>query len=145
MTDAKSWDEKFSRVAAFAATWSKDPKRKVGAAIADVRQRVAGVGYNGLPCGVYDTESRLANSETRKMMTVHAEVNAILNSPLSAARGGTLYSTVFPCASCAGIIIQAGITRIVCPPPEEGSSWAHSWEVAATMLRETGVQIYMRD
>lgn len=54
---------------------------------------------------------------------VHAEVSAIL-AAAERARGGTLYTTTFPCFQCAEKITQAGI-RVVCyseayPDPHSG-------------------------
>lgn len=43
---------------------------------------------------------------------VHAEVWAILAAG-ERARGGTLYTTTFPCAQCAEKIIQSGIAKVV--------------------------------
>lgn len=135
------WDVRFNALAYMVATWSKDPERRVGAVVIDADHRVVGVGFNGLPRGVEDTGDRLEHVETRLLMSVHAEVNAILNSAPGTVEGATLYCTSFPCAACAGVIIQAGITRIVGPPPDQESSWAASWEVAAVMMLEAGIQI----
>jgi dCMP deaminase len=50
-------------------------------------------------------------------MTVHAEANVVLIAG-PAARKGTIYVHGAPiCADCAGIIIQAGIKRVVAKPP----------------------------
>jgi deoxycytidylate deaminase len=43
---------------------------------------------------------------------VHAEVWAILAAG-ERGRGGTLYTTTFPCSQCAEKIIQSGITKVV--------------------------------
>jgi len=43
---------------------------------------------------------------------VHAEVWAILTAG-ERARGGSLYTTTFPCAQCAEKIVQSGITKVV--------------------------------
>ena len=136
-----NWDDRFRAIAMTAASWSKDPERCVGAVIVDGRKRIIGIGFNGLPRRVEDSEERLTSVETRCLMTVHAEVNAILNAniPIGMVSEMVMYSTSFPCASCAGVIIQARITRIVAPPPEDDSSWSASWEVALEMLMESGV------
>jgi deoxycytidylate deaminase len=46
---------------------------------------------------------------------VHAEMDAILSAERGgiSARGGTLYSTTFPCHNCTRHIIAAGIKRVV--------------------------------
>ena len=47
--------------------------------------------------------------------TIHAEQNAIAWAAREgiALKGGTLYSTLFPCQSCAKLIMQAGITHVI--------------------------------
>jgi dCMP deaminase len=47
--------------------------------------------------------------------TIHAEQNAIAWAAREgiALKGGTLYSTLFPCQSCAKLIMQAGIVAVV--------------------------------
>ena len=92
------------------STWSKDPRKQVGAVITD-HQYVRGVGFNGFPRGVEDEMWRLEDRETKLQLVVHAEVNAIL-----AARGvgDTIYVwPQLPCSQCAGLIIQAGIKTVV--------------------------------
>ncbi len=136
------WDERFCSLAAQVAVWSKDPERRVGAVLVDAKRRVVGVGFNGFPRGMVDTDGRLAHPGNRLLMTVHAEVNAILNSAWT--EGSTLYCTSFPCAGCAGIIIQAGIIRVVSMPLDldpKSSSWSTSWEFAKDMMMEAGVRV----
>jgi deoxycytidylate deaminase len=41
-----------------AAGWSKDPKAKVGAVIADRQGRVIALGYNGFAAGIEDSDER---------------------------------------------------------------------------------------
>jgi deoxycytidylate deaminase len=50
---------------------------------------------------------------------VHAEMEALLSCSRSGAtpRGGTLYSTTFPCHNCAKHIVAAGIERVVYVEP----------------------------
>lgn len=127
--------------AAHAARRSKDPSTRVGAAIFRPDGTLASKGYNGFPRGVGDDPARLADRPTRYLMTVHAEANAIVTArePL---HGHTIFSTFFPCAACAGLIIQSGISCVVAPEPakELRERWAASIEAAETMFREAGVQ-----
>jgi dCMP deaminase len=48
--------------------------------------------------------------------TVHAEQNAICQAARRgvAIQGGTLYCRMTPCRTCAMMIINCGITRVVC-------------------------------
>ena len=47
--------------------------------------------------------------------TIHAEQNAIAWAAREgiALKGGTMFSTLFPCQSCAKLIIQAGIVVVI--------------------------------
>ncbi len=47
--------------------------------------------------------------------TIHAEQNAIAWAAREgiALKGGTMYSTLFPCHSCAKLIMQTGIVHVV--------------------------------
>lgn len=109
------WDQRFLDMAEEVASWSKDPSTKVGAVIVRPDMTVSGVGFNGFPRGMCDHDELYADRETKYSRTIHAEVNAILNS--SETEGCTLYVTLPPCTHCACIIIQSGIERVVCIPP----------------------------
>lgn len=128
--------------ACHAASRSKDPSTQVGAAIFRPDGTLASKGYNGFPRGVRDDPARLADRPTRYLMTVHAEANAIVTArePL---HGYSLFSTFFPCSTCAGLIIQSGISCIAAPEPakELRERWGPSIEASETMFREAGVQV----
>jgi len=111
-----TWDEYFMGLAHLSALRSKDPNTQVGAAIVDENHRVVSVGYNGFPSGVSDEDFPWSRDggvlDTKYAFVVHAELNAILNSPRS-VRGCTIYVSLFPCNECAKAIIQSGIKKIV--------------------------------
>lgn len=136
--DAK-WDARMLELADRIAMWSKDPSTIVGAVIADDYHRVLGVGYNGLPRGVEDTETRYNNRAIKYKMIVHAEANAILNS----AKGGrSIYTTIPPCSTCAGLIIQSGLKRVVShvPSAEQLTRWGDDMSIALAMFAEADVK-----
>jgi len=140
MTD---WDERFLQLAQHIAQWSKDPSTKVGAVIVRPNRTIASVGYNGFPRGVNDDE-RLNDRPYKYAMTVHAEANAILSAN-ERLDGCTLYVTpLSPCSSCASILIQSGIKRIVAYMPHQPEHWADSFAIARTMLDEAGVRWEIR-
>ena len=76
------WDRRFLGLAAHIATWSKDPSTKVGAVIVRPNKTIVSVGFNGLPRGVDDLDSRYNERALKYAMTVHAEANARLRAPL---------------------------------------------------------------
>lgn len=137
---ADKWDSFFFGLAQYVSTASKDPSTKVGAVIARPDRTIASIGFNGFARGVDDSEERYADRPTKYAMVVHAEANAIVNArePL---HGYTFYCTLFPCSSCASLIIQSGITEVnaLMPAADQIERWKDSWKTSETMLGEAGV------
>jgi dCMP deaminase len=111
-----SWEEYFMGLAHLSALRSKDPNTQVGACIVDQDNKVVSIGYNGMPRGCNDADFPWEREggflDTKYAFVVHAELNAILNSPRPVS-GCTLYVSLFPCNECAKAIIQAGIKTVV--------------------------------
>ena len=114
--NAISWETYFMGIAHLSALRSKDPYTQVGAVIVDQEHKVVSIGYNGFPKGCSDDEYPWENEgsslETKYVYVVHAELNAILNSPRS-VKGCSIYVSLFPCHECAKAIIQSGNQEIV--------------------------------
>ena len=135
-----NWDERMLALAQHVAGWSKDPSTQVGAVIADPAHRVLSIGYNGYPKAVPDCQ--LEDRDYKLARIVHAEMNALLfaRAPLE---GATLYVWPMPpCSHCAGPIIQAGIGRVVAPPPQE--RWADACAIGMQMFKFAGVIVQER-
>lgn len=117
-----STDKDFIRLAHRIALWSKDPERKVGAVLVSEDKRFICGGYNRLP--EHYKESLLDNlSKVEKNKIIrHAEIEAIYRAPATIV-GWTIYVTRAPCVNCVEEIIYRGIKRMVCPKPDESSSW----------------------
>ena len=147
MTNQHKWDIRFLELAKHISQWSKDPSTKLGAIIVNDKHQVVGVGYNGFPRGVEDSDERLNDRPTKYAMVVHAEVNAILNASGN-VEGCTIYTyptLMLPnvCNGCAKAVIQSGIRRAVCYNGEMNERWAAEAEITKTMFEEGGVQIDM--
>lgn len=144
MNELNHWDERFLRIAFEVATWSKDPGTKVGAVLVRDRRIIAS-GYNGFPQGIEDFSERYEDRETKLALTVHAEVNAILNAAKNGAKteNTTLYVTFPPCVSCTTAVIQAGVTRVVRPhlstAPER---WIKSFSRGGKLMTEAGILVH---
>lgn len=114
--DYISWDECFMRMAHVIAERSKDPSTQAGSVIADEKNVVVGLGYNGFPRSIdndafpWDREGGFVN--TKYAYVCHAEENAIYNSNKT-SHGCKLYCTLFPCNECAKTIVQNGIVEII--------------------------------
>ena len=130
----KKWDLRFLEMARNAASWSKDPSTKVGAIIVDDDKRVISVGYNGFPKGVRDDE-RLDDRQEKYKIIVHAERNALLFANTN-VKNCHIYTYPFlPCSVCAGMIIQAGIKRVV-SVKNNNLRWQQDFKVSRKMFQE---------
>lgn len=98
-------------------------RRSIGATII-LDRRILTTGYNGAPSGLEHCadagcireREKIASGERHELCRgLHAEQNAIIQAALSGVsiKGGTLYTTHFPCTLCAKMIINAGIVRVV--------------------------------
>lgn len=133
----RKWDRRFFELAKEVASWSKDPEKQVGAVIVSPDARSITLGYNGFPPGIKD-DGRLYMPEIKNSLSLHAELNAILNASES-LQGWTLYVTKAPCLQCALAIIRAKIACVVAPLPEPDSKWYLSCGQANTILHEAGI------
>lgn len=110
-----SWDEYFMEITFQVAKRSTCPRAAVGAVI--VRdKRILTTGYNGSPRGQsHCTEVGCLIVNDHCVRTLHAEQNAIIQGALHGVdvSHSTLYVTHQPCLSCAKMIINAGIERVV--------------------------------
>ena len=115
-----SWDRRYMELAEHIAQWSKDPNRKVGAVVTRDNY-VIGIGFNGFPRGVKDSRARLNDKELKNLIMVHAEINALSHA---GGEGDTIYVwPLLPCTVCLGVIIQAGVKRVVTMPLRQDSKW----------------------
>lgn len=141
-----SWDDYFMGLAHLSALRSKDPNTQVGASIVDDQNRVVSIGYNGMPRGCDDDKMPWEREggflDTKYAYVVHAELNAILNSPRS-VKGCTVYVSLFPCNECAKAIIQSGIKKVV----YESDKYDGTDENTASkrMLKQAGVELVQLD
>jgi dCMP deaminase len=115
-----TWHSYFMSVALLSSFRSKDNKTQNGACIVDPNNKVIGIGYNGLPAGCDDNDPQYWQDQDDSNLThskhtyvVHAEKNAIYNCMLHNMTGAKLYTTQFPCNTCAQAIIQVGIKEVI--------------------------------
>ena len=109
------WDDYFMDITFQVPTRSTCDRAHVGSIIVKDR-RILTTGYNGAPAGLAHCDEighlMIAGHCVR---TLHAEQNAIIQAALHgvSVAGGTLYVTHQPCLTCAKMIINAGIQRVV--------------------------------
>jgi dCMP deaminase len=141
------WDEYFMNVAHAVRQRADCTRRQVGAIIVKDK-RIISTGYNGTPKGIHNCSEggceRCNGSEEKyprgtnldKCVCSHAEENAIVQAALHgvSTKDSTLYTTNTPCTTCAKMIINAGIKRIVV----EGE---YPDELGSSILKEAGIEI----
>ena len=139
-----TWDDIFMQKARIMASRSSCLRRQVGAVIV-VKNREIASGYNGSVAGTPHCEEVGCKREELKIPSgqrqeicraIHAEQNAILQCALTGVipTGGTIYTTCQPCVTCAKLIANVGIQRIVF----EGD---YPDSLALDILKEAGVSL----
>ena len=136
----EKWDKRFMDVALLVSSWSKDPSTQCGAIIVDSDRHPISVGYNGLPAFMYDDPEILNDREQKYKYVIHAERNAIDNSP-STVNGCTLYVTHPCCTDCAEYIVKSGIKRVVLNSGSERFMKQWKCEDAIELLKSKDVEV----
>jgi len=111
-------------------------RAQVGAVIVKDK-RILTTGYNGAPKGLpHCTEVGCEMVGGHCVRALHAEQNAILQAALYGVplEGGSIYITHQPCQTCAKMIINAGLARVV-------YAGHYPDEIAMKYLRQAGLQI----
>jgi len=116
------FDKPLMETAKVWASMSYCKKRQVGAVIA-INNRIISTGYNGTLSSTEvnnDCEDTIDDGNGNliyktKDFVVHAEQNALMFAAKNgvAVNNGVLYTTTLPCNTCAKLIVQAGISRVV--------------------------------
>ncbi|MCL6553153.1 MAG: cytidine/deoxycytidylate deaminase family protein [Firmicutes bacterium] len=118
-----SWDEYFMRIARLASSRSTCRRRRVGAVIVKDRM-VLSTGYNDTPRGIPNCGeggcARCAGSAPPgtghdTCLCIHAEMNCVIQAAYHGVsiNGADIYVTHQPCLTCAKMLLNAGIRRVV--------------------------------
>jgi len=139
-----SWDEYFMSLARLAATRSTCLRRHVGAVIVKDRMLLS-TGYNDTPRGLRNcgdggcarcASDAAAGTGLDTCLCLHAEQNAIIQAAYHgvAIAGGAIYCTHQPCLTCAKMVVNAGLVRIVYAAP-------YPDRVAEQLLQDASVEL----
>ena len=123
MAKRPSFDEYFMKIAWIVATRSTCMRRNVGAVLVK-DNHILSTGYNGAPKGFKHCEETGCLREQLKVPRgqrhelcrgLHAEQNAIIQAAVfgTSIKGGTIYTTHFPCSVCAKMLVNAELEEIV--------------------------------
>lgn len=131
-----TWDEYFMGIAQQVAERSTCLRASVGAIV--VRdKRILTTGYNGAPTGLaHCQEAGCIIEDDHCIRSLHAEQNAIIQAALHgiSIAGGTIYTTHQPCNTCAKMIINAGLKRVI-------YAGEYPDKLARNFLAEAGVEL----
>lgn len=142
-----SWDEYFMDMTTTVARRATCDRGRSGCVIVRDKQ-VLVTGYVGSPKGLphCDEVGHLfkkvihedGNITNHCMRTVHAEQNAITQAARRgiALNGSTLYCKMTPCRTCAMLIINCGIIRVVCEKKYHAGSESEAMFKQANILLE---------
>jgi len=139
-----SWDEYFMELAKVVAKRSTCIRQKVGAIIVKDK-RILATGYNGAPSGMDHCLDigclreilKVPSGERQELCRgLHAEQNAIIQAAKFGIciEGSILYTTHCPCITCAKMIINAGIKKVV-----YGKEYAD--KRGLELLKEAGIEV----
>lgn len=144
MTDRPSWDAYFMQIAHLVKTRATCPRRQVGAVIVR-NKRILATGYNGAPRGLSHCPPNGPTHDWPEgclraghcIRALHAEQNALLQAAMIGipCEGSSIYVTCQPCNTCAKMIINAGIEKVV----YEGD---YPDEFSIELFRESGLEVF---
>jgi dCMP deaminase len=141
-----SWDEYFMEVCEAISKRATCDRGRSGCVIAKDKQLLV-TGYVGAPAGLphCDEAGHLfkqmvhedGSTTTHCVRTVHAEQNAICQAAKRGISidGATLYCRMTPCRTCAMLIINCGIKRVV------AQRRYHDSEDTINMFKQAGIQL----
>ena len=141
-----SWDDYFMEICDTVAKRATCGRGRSGCIIAK-DNRILVTGYVGSPAGLPHCDE--VGHQMKQMIhedgsvtqhcvrTVHAEQNAICQAAKNgiSIEGATLYCRMTPCRTCAMLIINCGIKRVVCQRKYHDSADSLS------MFAQAGVEI----
>lgn len=132
------------QIAHLVATRATCQRRSVGAVIVRDR-RVLATGYNGAPRGLPHCPADGPNHDWPNgcmkaghcIRSLHAEQNALLQAAMIGVpcEGATIYVTCQPCNTCAKMLVNAGITRVI----YEGD---YPDDFSKEIFRDAGMEVF---
>jgi len=140
-----SWDEYFMEIARVVGTRGTCDRGRNGAVLVK-NKRIITTGYVGAPknlphcseVGHLMSDVIIDGKITKHCIrTAHAESNAIVQAALHgvSTEGATLYVKFEPCLTCAKMIINAGVKRVVC------EKMYHAGEITRQIFKEAGIEV----
>lgn len=141
-----SWDEYFLELSETVSKRGTCDRGRSGA-VAVKDKQVLATGYVGSPVGMPHCDE--VGHQLKKMVhedgritehctrTVHAEQNLICQAAKNgvAIAGATVYCRMTPCRTCAMLLINSGVSRVVCE-----KKYHDGWE-SEKLFKKAGIKI----
>lgn len=132
-TVRSTWDQTWMAVADAVASRSRCTRAGVGAVVVTDTNRIVATGYNGPPATFRDKYREVLSHETCETFchratvgptpatlasyhdcpSIHAEANALMFCDRNQREGGTIYVTGSICFTCAKLVANSGVKRVV--------------------------------
>ena len=141
-----SWDEYFLEMADAVSTRATCDRGRSGCVITRNKQILV-TGYVGSPAGfahcdevghqMKDVKHEDGTVTSHCMRTIHAEQNAICQAAKLgiSIEGSTVYCRMTPCRTCAMLIINCGVRRVVCERKY------HAGGESEAMFKQAGIEL----
>ncbi len=141
-----SWDEYFMGIVDSVSTRATCSRGRTAVVIVKDK-RILTTGYVGSPMGIAHCDDvghhmkRVVHEDGRVsqhcVRTIHGEQNAIALAARKGIplEGGTLYCKLEPCYTCAKMLINTGITRVVC------RKRYHAAQDSRVLFKQAGVDL----
>lgn len=145
-----SWDHYFMKICEVVGERATCDRGRSGCVIVKDK-RILVTGYVGSPAGVmhcdeigHEMHTVVQEDGTQSkhcIRTTHAEQNAIANSAREGVpvNGSTLYCHMTPCYTCAKILINSGVVRIVAQKDY------HASKRSKEVFKEAGIKLEIID
>jgi dCMP deaminase len=147
--DRQSWNDYFLEIADAVSKRATCDRGKSGCVIVKNRQ-IQVTGFVGSPAGLEHCDEighqmkRLTHEDGKVtehcMRTIHAEQNAICQAARQGIpiEGFTIYTRMTPCRTCAMLIINCGINRVVC------ERRYHAGEESELLFKKAGIELVFK-
>lgn len=150
-----NWEQTWARMAVAISQRSLCDRAQVGAVIVTPTNRVVSVGYNGAPAGFphYDKPCRewcprgahspglpIVDREYNDCNAAHAEQNALMAADRSTWEAGTIYVLGDVCFTCAKLIANSGLAKVVVIRDGDDREYRKPDE-SYRLLRNCGIEV----
>jgi dCMP deaminase len=148
-------DETWLGVCEVIAQRSRCSRAKVGTVIIAADGRIESSGYNGPPrgydpvtldescssfCAYAKNPAKWSNGNYDACPSVHSETNAIAHVDRTRIAGGTLYVSSSCCMTCAKLVANSGVVRVVMKIKKSQSY--RDYEGSIEFLKSCGIEVW---